>query len=126
MTRKKLALPPVPPKALLRQRAILGALVRRAIFAYAGYGTVMAFLAVTIVRVLQGGSVLEIGFLTAGLLGVYVLTGGALCGAFIGQLRNWPPPGPNCVIHGRHFVRTWPWTAARILTQLAMRDVMGG
>ena len=126
MIRKTLASPPVSTQVLRRQRAILSALVAHAMCAYAAFATLLAFLAAPMLRAVEGGVWLTIGFLFAGLLGSYTLIGGALCGAIIGQLRLWPPPRPKCSFDGRRFVWTWPWAAARVLTQLGLFEVGRG
>jgi len=104
----------------------VGALVAKALFAYTAFGAAMAVLALPAFRAFEHGSIISGVLIAAGLIGIYALAGGALCVSFISQLRNWPPPGPNCAIDGRHFVRTWPWTAASILTELGMREVRRG
>ncbi len=116
---------PATPKSLRRQRAIVGAMVRDALIAYSAFGIGMALLARAAFKAFEQGSIIT-GALTAiGLIGVYALAGGALCVAFVSQLRNWPPPGPNCSMEGGHFVRTWLWAAPRILVQLGLRDHVG-
>ena len=42
------------------------------------------------------------------------------------QLRRWPSPGPDCVVRGGHFVRTWVWTAPKLLSQLANQNQFRG
>jgi hypothetical protein len=110
---------------LRRQRAIVGALVARALVAYAAFAIAMAFLVRPAFAAVEQGSVVTAILAGGGLIGAYALTGGALCATFVAQLRNWPPPGPDCSIHGGRFVRTWLWAAPRILVQLGLRDHVG-
>lgn len=117
---------PTPtPRSLHRQRAIVGALVVRALVAYAAFATAMMFLVRPVFEAFEQGSFVTAILTAGGLIGIYALTGGALCVTFVAQLRNWPPPGPDCSIHGGHFVRTWLWAAPRILVQLGLRDRVG-
>ncbi len=118
--RRKLALPPASPKRLRLQRAIVGAMVARALLAYAGFGLALALLARPAWRAIEQGSNLTIGLVVAGVIGAYAVAGGALCVSFIAQLRHWPPPGAPCAFNGAHFARTWPWAAPRVVAQLGL------
>jgi hypothetical protein len=125
MRHRQFAGPPATPKSLRMQRAIVGAMVRNALTAYAAFGIAIALLARPAFEAFEQGSIITAALTAGGLIGVYALAGGALCVAFVAQLRNWPPPGPNCSIEGGHFVRTWLWAAPRILVQLGLGEHVG-
>jgi hypothetical protein len=120
-----LASPPATPRARRRQREIVGAMVRKALIAYAAFGIGMASLARPAFEAFEQGSIITAILTAVGLIGVYALAGGALCVAFVAHLRDWPPPGPYCSIEGGHFVRTWLWAAPRILVQLGLGNRVG-
>ena len=69
------------------------------------------------------GSSLTIALVIAGVIGAYLVAGGALCVSFIAQLSNWPPPGAPCAFAGGRFVREWPWAAARVLAELGLAEL---
>jgi hypothetical protein len=125
MRHRQFAGPPATPKSSRIQRAIVGAMVRKALIAYAAFGIAMVLLARPAFAAFEQGSIITGALTAGGLIGVYVLAGGALCVAFVAHLRNWPPPGPSCSIEGGHFVRTWLWAAPRILVQLGLGNRVG-
>jgi len=93
---------------------------------YAVVGMAMAYFAMPALEAIQTASYLRIAFVTLGMAGIYVLAGGILCSAFVNQLRLWPPPGIDIQINGARFLRTWPWSAARILVQLITHEQWKG
>ncbi|MEO7382680.1 MAG: hypothetical protein ABIV25_13185 [Paracoccaceae bacterium] len=126
MTRKRLQRPPATPRNQRLQKAIIGTLVARSVLAYMGFAVVLALAGRPTIRAVETGSLVMIGVMVLGLIAVYAIAGGLLCAAFIGQLRDWPPPGPSCRFNGAHFARTWPWTAPKILTDLFGGHLVGG
>ena len=125
MNRRTLRAPPPTPRQLERQRTIIGGLVKSALIAYGTYAVGLGVLVRPAIAALETASLLTILLVITALVSLYLVIGGALGVAFVNELRHWPPPGPKCSLEGGHFTRTWPWTAARILTQLITRN-MGG
>ena len=115
-------MPPAPSKRHQRETIILRAMVIRTWLAYAAIAFTAVLFTPVIVRAFEASEFLQAVFLIVALTALYLAIGGALCAAFISQLRRWPSPGPNCVIRGGHFVRTWLWSAPKILAYLATRE----